>query len=175
MDPMTTSALISAGGSLLGGFFGGKKSQSTVDTTPAIYKSKEGQELLKQLTGGYGQLLQGSLDAYQIPFTPAPTGRVMADTGYGGLFNNPEMMQIQTNSDRDYISKLMNPQPETQAASPVTPQASAFSPQDEVFIKQIESGQLPYKQYAMQYQDALKRRQEAGKVPLPMGGYQGGV
>lgn len=114
------SSVAPIAGALLGGMTGGKSSQQTVDTTPTIYKSKEGQELLKKLTGGYGTLLQGSLDAYQTPFTPSPMGRVVADTGYGGLFNHPEMMQIQRNSDRDYISSLMNPAPESAATAAPT-------------------------------------------------------
>lgn len=169
IDPMT----ISAGASILGGLMGGKKSTQTVDNTPHWYKGEKGKEITELGQGNYIDFLNAVAANAKAPFEPTPTQRYSSGAGgaYGTLFDNPEGMILQGNADRTYIDSLINPPPVAAPAPVQQPQAAAFSPQDEVFIKQYESGQIPQKPFAMQYQDAIKRRSESGKVPLPMGGY----
>lgn len=102
-------------------------------------------------------------------YNARPTRRLTAPE-LEGDFAPIAVREIQNFYDQNYQREQQG-QPAAQPAQAAVEPAQSFSPQDEVFIKQYETGMIPQKQYAMQYQDAIKRRESAGKVPIPMGGY----
>lgn len=149
--------------SIAGGLFGGKKKGSGVSSTPTGFQSwpKEVQDMwLKDVIGGAKDV------TVDKPFQPLPMTRVGKPST---MFDSEQLYNWQQLG----MFSPMNPSAVKEEAPAITmpPAAPSFTPQDEVFIKQFESGQIPQKQFQMQYNDAIKRRAEAGKVPLPMGGY----
>lgn len=103
--------------------------------------------------------------AQNTQYISRPTRRLTAPE-LEGDFAPVAVREIQNYFDQTYPAQGV---PEESAA--VANPASAFTPQDEVLIKQYETGMIPSHQFKQQYLDAIKRRDEAGKVPLPMGGY----
>lgn len=150
------------------GLFGGKKKGTGESSTPTGFQSwpKEVQDMwLKDVIGGAKGV------TVDKPFQPLPMTRVGKPST---MFDSEQLYNWQQLSDQQGgMFSPMNPSAVKEEAPVITMPAAepSFTPQDEVFIKQYESGMIPANQFAQQYQDAIKRRQEAGKVPLPMGGY----
>lgn len=104
--------------------------------------------------------------AQNTQYIPRPTRRLTAPE-LEGDFAPVAVREIQNYFDSKYPAQGGA----TAESAPVADPANTFTPQDEVFIKQYETGMIPSHQFKQQYLDAIKRRDEAGKVPLPMGGY----
>lgn len=108
--------------------------------------------------------------AENTSYNARPTRRLTA-AELEGPFAPVAVREIQNYFDSQYPGQSVYGGAQEPDKATAAQDVSAFSPADEVFIKQYESGLLPQNQYAMQYKDALKRREQAGKVPMPMGGY----
>lgn len=148
---------IGAASSILGGLSGNKqKAMPGTQIRPMEEQLSEMDKLRQYL-------------AQNTSYNARPTRRLTAPE-LEGVFAPVAVREIQNYFDSQYPGQSAYGGTQEQEAAAVS-DAGSFSPADEVFIKQYESGQLPQNQYAMQYQDALKRREAAGKVPMPMGGY----
>lgn len=104
--------LIPAGSALAGGIMGGKDQKTTSTSAP---------NLPENYKKGYDKLLADAEAAYARPYNAAPTTRVSAPANaFQALFANPEMLQLQAQSDANYAAQpQVTPQPP--AAQP-TPQ-----------------------------------------------------
>lgn len=99
---MLGKILGSVAGAAVGGLLGGKGQSSTQQTRPYLPEDYE---------KGYTNLLSDATSTYEQPFTPAERTRVAPPTSaFDALFANPEMMELQRRSDRNYFTKPQQPQ-----------------------------------------------------------------
>lgn len=62
------------------------------------------------LEDDYGEFVADGKDLAKKPFTPAFSSRYQASDAYGGLFNNPELGEIQQQTDLMNYNKVSKPQ-----------------------------------------------------------------
>lgn len=130
-----------AGGAIVGGALGalGGQDQAQTQTTQV--------ELPENVRAGFDQLLAMS-QPNQVAYQAAPT--VRADTGFGGLFANPEMAELQRQSDIKAFSDILAQQeqaaqPQQQVAdptAPLTPDAPIGGNQEQYIIGLMEAQRL---------------------------------
>ncbi len=106
-------------GAVLGGLTGGDSSGGTQTTKPYLPKRYEEE---------YDALLEKALKLSDTPFAPRDTMRVAytyPTNAFEGLFQNPELGELQRRSDQKYFESLVQPQTQEPAAPQEDPQAMA--------------------------------------------------
>lgn len=157
--------LLSGGSSLLSAF-GKGKSGSGQQYAESGYQFSPEQK--KQIAATLMGLFPRIGEQADRPYIGQLFRRGVDETDTDPIFGSKRRVQWASEMDklRELIAQQGVGNSPTQA-----PATASFSPQDEIFIKQYEQGGYAQHPFQKDYNDAIKRRKEAGKVPLPMGGY----
>lgn len=102
--PVGTGTALTLGSAALGAVSGGRDKTSAAQTRP--YMPKEYEE-------GYKRLLEDAMITYETPFRPVESRRaaLAPSEQFGGIFFNPEMADIQRQSDARFLADLTAPSP----------------------------------------------------------------
>lgn len=140
-------------GAAAGSVFGGKGQKSTAQTKPYMPESRE---------KAFELQLEDALKAYQTPFRPVERRRAELSPSdqFGGIFFNPEMADIQNQSDTRFMQTLFSPQADAgqQAAAQAEQQAAMQSMQSKMDAQDWMSRQRS------QFLPGTKQSQLLGRV-----------
>lgn len=155
-------------GSIIGGVSGSKSKTSNQTAMPNFLNpAAQG-----TLNTGNAQLLSDALNLYNKPFSPAPTTQAMTDTAFGGLFNNPELAQIQRMDNKSFFDKLTSPPAPSVAPAQTMGQQQPSNPLAGTMYQNWKNGQTPQPQITAgdpglpQYMNDLAKAYSGG-TPLP--------